>query len=323
MMPDAGRGLDAAARVILSAGSLVATGHVKPDGDALGAALGLALASRSEGRRAGVCFGGDFVLPDHFAFLDTAPLSDPKDVGAPDVLVAFDVNDPERLGGELAELVATAGTVVMIDHHVAGPGFGDIRVCDPKAPAAALLCRRLIRRLGWTLTPESATALLLGLVTDTGRFQYSNTNPEAFRIAAELVEAGARPEVIGRAVYESVKFGYLGVAGLVLTRAVLEPARCLVWSYLTQDDLSRHRIGMEDADALIDAVRVAREAEVALLAKEQPDGKWKLSLRSRRFVDVAAIAGSMGGGGHHRASGFEFDGPLEDAIEAVRRRLPG
>ena len=323
MTPDASRGLDAAARVIRAANTLVSTGHVKPDGDALGAALGLALTSRAEGGLAYVCFGEGFVLPDHFAFLDTAPLLDPKEVGAPDVLVAFDVNDSARLGEELDEVVSTAGTVVMIDHHISGSGFGDIQVCDPAAPAAALLCYRLIRRLGWKLVPEAATALLLGLVTDTGRFQYSNTNPEAFKAAAELVEAGARPEVIGQAVYESFAFGYLGVAGTVLSRAVLEPAKSLVWSYLTQDDLQRHGIGMEDADALIDAVRVAREAEVALLVKEQPDGEWKLSLRSRRRVDVAAIAEAMGGGGHHRASGCKFGGALDDAIEAVRSRLPG
>ena len=235
--------------------------------------------------------------------------------------MAFDVNDPERLGEEMDSLIDSAGTVMMIDHHVSGPGFGDIRLVDPVAPAASLLCYRLIRQLGWRLTPAAATALLLGLVTDTGRFQYSNTNPETFRAAADLLEAGARPEIIGQHVYESVEFGYLGVAGTVLTRAVLAPEESLVWSYMTQDDLERHGIGMEDTDGVIDAVRVAREAEVALLAKEQPDGKWKLSLRSRRRVDVAAIAESMGGGGHHRASGCEFEGDLDEAVRSVRRRL--
>ena len=323
MTPDTSRSLEAAARIIGQAGSLVTTGHVKPDGDALGSSLGLALASRARGGRASVCFGEDFVLPGHFAFLDTAPLLDPGEVGTPDVLVAFDVNDPQRLGEELEDVVAAAGTVVMIDHHISGPGFGDIQVCDPEAPAAALLCYRLIRRLGWRMTAEAATALLLGLVTDTGRFQYSNTSPEAFRAAADLVEAGARPEVIGTAVYESTAFGYLGVAGTVLSRAVLDPAGSLVWSYLLQNDLRRNGIGMQDTDALIDAVRVAREAEVALLAKEQPDGNWKLSLRSRSRVDVAAIAEAMGGGGHHRASGFTFEGSLQEAVEVVRSRLPG
>lgn len=315
--------LATAARVIGDSGSVVATGHVNPDGDALGAALGLVLTCRAEGRIAHACFGGAFVLPDHFRFLDTAPLLDPSDMDVPDVLVAFDLNDPERLGEEMQTLLNSARTVVMIDHHVSGPGFGNIRVSDPTAPAASLLCYRLVKRLGWRLTPAAATALLLGIVTDTGRFQYSNTNPEAFRAAAELLEAGARPEVIGREVYESAAFGYLGLAGEVLTRAVLEPPKSLVWSYMTQDDLARRGIGMEDSDGLIDAVRIAREAEVAVLAKEQPDGTWKLSLRSRRRVDVAAVAEGMGGGGHHRASGFSFEGSLVEAIGEVRSRLPG
>ena len=323
MSMDPDRGLADAARVIGDSGSVVTTGHVNPDGDALGAALGLALTYRAEGGIAHACFGGAFVLPDHFAFLDTTPLADPSDVEVPDVLVAFDVNDPERLGEEMEGLLNSARTVVMIDHHVAGPGFGDIRVSDPSVPAASLLCYRLVKRLGWALTPGAATALLLGLVTDTGRFQYSNTNPEAFRSAAELVEAGARPEVIGQEVYESAAFGYLGLAGAVLTRAVLDSTKSLVWSYMTQDDLQSRGIGMEDSDGLIDAVRIAREAEVALLAKEQPDGIWKLSLRSRRHVDVAAVAEAMGGGGHHRASGFRFEGSLDEAVQEVRSRLPG
>ena len=314
--------MDDAVRAISEARSVVATGHVNPDGDALGAALGLALACRATGREARVCFGGGFVLPAHFAFLDTTPLAGPDEVAVPDVLVAFDTNDPERLGEELKGLLGAAATVVMIDHHASGTGFGDIRVSDPLAPAAALLCYRLIRRLGWKPSPQVATALLLGLVTDTGRFQYSNTSPEAFRSAAELLEAGARPEIIGQSVYESVAFGYLGVAGAVLSRATLEPARSLVWSYLTQEDLRRNGVGMDDADALIDSVRLAREAEVALLLKEQPDGKWKLSLRSRRWVNVAEIAAAMGGGGHHRASGCTFDGEMDEAVEAVRKRLP-
>jgi len=113
------------------------------------------------------------------------------------------------------------------------------------------------------------------------------------------------------------------VAGTVLSRATLEPAHALVWSYVTQDDLGRHCIGMEDADALIDDIRVAREAEVALLLKEQPGGEWKLSLRSRRYVDVAAIAETMGGGGHHRAAGCAFSGTRDEAVEAVRKRLAG
>jgi len=322
-MTELNESLEAAAAAVREAKTLVTTGHISPDGDAFGSALGLALSARAETRSAQVCFGEGFVPGEQFSFLDTSPVVKPGQVEAPDCLVAFDCNDPDRLGEELQPLVKSAGTVVMIDHHVSGPGFGDIQVTDPKAPAAALLCYRLLERLGWSLTTEVATALLLGLVTDTGRFQYENTGPEAYRAAANLVEAGARPEVIGRFVYESVPFGYLGVAGAVLSRAVLEPDLELVWSYVTQADLKTHHLAMAETDGLIDDVRIAKEAEVALLLKEQPDGKWKLSLRSRSRTDVAAIAETMGGGGHHRAAGGEFEGTIEAAVKAVRERLSG
>jgi phosphoesterase RecJ-like protein len=192
----------------------------------------------------------------------------------------------------------------------------------PTAAAAAQLCFYLIRELGWDVDEPAATALLTGLVTDTGRFQYSNTTPEVLRVAAELVAAGARPELIGQRVYESVPFGYLGLSGEVVKRAVLERDRKFIWSSMTQEDLRRHGIDMTDTDPLIDAVRVAREADVAALIKELPGGLWKVSLRSRGRVDVSAIAGRFGGGGHHNASGFTFEGSAEQAATAVRDLLP-
>lgn len=319
MKPEIRQGLERAARVISDAESMVVTGHVGPDGDSLGSSLALALTARHHGLDAQVSFGGTFTLPQHLGFLDARPIVHHSQVTAPDVLVTFDVGDLDRIG-ELAAIAATAKSVVMIDHHVSTSGFGDIDINDPTAGAAAQLCFALIEILGWDLSPEAATALHLGMVTDTGRFQYSNTTSDVLRVAARLVDAGARPEVIGQAVYESVPFGYIGVSGAVLSRAVLEQS--FIWSYVTRDDLDGSGIGMEDTDPLIDAVRVAREAEVAALCKEQPEAGWKVSMRSRGRVDVAAIAVDLGGGGHHNAAGFSFDGEMEDAIDAVRKRLP-
>ena len=119
-------------------------------------------------------------------------------------------------------------------------------------------------------------------------------------------------------MYEQSRFAYLGVAGSVLSRAVLDPQRSLVWSVLFRSDLE---IDDEDVDSLIDLVRVAREAQVACLLKETPDGLIKGSLRSRGLVDVAAIAQTLGGGGHHNAAGFTFAGTPDEAIGRVRSRL--
>jgi phosphoesterase RecJ-like protein len=319
--PEIAAGLARAAEVIAGARSLVVTGHVNPDGDALGSALGLALAAKQVGIRAAAAFGGGFELPEHFAFLDTSPLAAPVDVDPqPDVLVSFDVGTLDRIG-EVAGIAAGATQVVMIDHHASTTGFGDINVNDPAAGASAQLCYYLLEILGWDITPQVATALHTGVVTDTGRFQYSNASPEVLRVGAALVEAGARPEVVGQHVYESVPFGYLGVEAAVLGRATLEPELRFVWSVLELSDIKRHGIGMDDVDGLIDAVRIAREADVAALVKEDFDGGVKVSLRSRGRVDVGAIAVSMAGGGHHNAAGFSHPGPPAAAIAEVRARL--
>ena len=318
--PDVQAGLMAAANAIASAQSILVTGHIGPDGDSLGSSIALALAARAQGRTAQVSFGGEFTMPHHFEFLDASPVVPHTEAVVPDVLVSFDVGDKDRIG-EIAAIADAANTVVMIDHHLSTDGFGDINVNDPTAGAAAQLCFELIQLLGWELTPDAAMALHVGMVTDTGRFQYSNTTPAVLTVAASLVEAGARPEVIGQAVYESVPFGYLGVAGAVMSRATLEAERSFIWSYVSRSDLADHGIRMDETDPLIDAVRIAREADVAVLCKEQSDGGWKVSLRSRGRVDVSAIAVELGGGGHHNASGFSYKGDLEGAVDEVRRRL--
>ena len=323
MKEAAAAGLERAAAVIGSAGSLVATGHVNPDGDALGSALALTLAARRAGLEAQAAFGGGFVLPGFYGFLDLSPLTEPGEVmDSPDALVVFDVADLERIG-EMSQVAERAATVVVIDHHLGEAEFGEVRVVDPSAAAAAELCRRLLEALGWEITPPIADALLLGVITDTGRFQYSNTTAATLAGAAGLVELGARPEVICQAVYQSAPFSFLGLAGEVLSRAVLEEEFSLVWSFYTQDDLRRRGLAVEEADGLIDDIRAAREAEVALLVKERPDGKWGASLRSRGRVDVAAIARGMGGGGHARAAGFHCQGGMEEVVSYVRRSLAG
>ncbi len=311
-----------AIEAISESNSIAVTCHINPDGDALGSALALAHAARAVGREAVVSFGGDFVIPAALEFLDTAPLVPPERFPVePDCLVVFDVASPERLG-EIAASAAGAGTVVVIDHHASNDGFGDVAVIEPGAAASAQLATYLIEGLGWPIDATVAQCLLTGLVTDTGRFQYSATDGEVLRVAARLVDAGVRPEVIGQHVYESAPFGYLAVSSAVLGRAVLESAVGFVWSTVTLSDLEAAGIAYSEADGLIDDLRIAREAGVALLLKETPDG-WKGSLRSRGEVDVAALAALFGGGGHHNAAGFHDSGTVETIVDRIREAIGG
>ena len=310
-----------AAAVVAGAERIVVTGHIRPDGDALGSMLALAIAAEEAGKKASATFGEPFVVPPSYEFLDQTLLVPPgSDFGEFDLLVACDTASPDRLGS-VATLAEAAPTVLVIDHHISNDGFGDVRLIDPSAAATAQLVHGLLVTLGWPISPAAATALYTGLVTDTGRFQYSNTTPEVFRIAAALLEAGAIPDEIGRRLYEMSPFGYLAVAGLVMTRARLEPDKSLVWSVLRDEDVRAAGIQPEDADALIDLIRIAQEAEVAVLLKEPEPGVVKASLRSRGGVDVAAIASRFGGGGHHNASGFTLEATPEHVIDLIREQL--
>jgi phosphoesterase RecJ-like protein len=311
-----------AALTLEAAESVAVSCHIKPDGDALGSAVGFARAAAAAGKSAVVSFGEPFELPDYFDLLPLELLVPPGDFPAePAVMVTFDAADRSRLG-TLAAASEAAGKLIVVDHHVTNPGFGDINIIDGAVAASAVLAYDLIRRLGWPIDAEAAMALLMGVVTDTGRFQYSNTSARTFRVAADLVEAGAHPEAIGQMVYENAPFEFLAVAGAVQARAVLEADVSLVWSELRRTDLSSAGLEPVDTEGLIDHIRVAKEADVAVLLTDTSEGT-KASLRSRALADVGRLAAALGGGGHARAAGFTMDAPSAEVIERIREQLRG
>lgn len=313
---------DAIVAKLQEAERLAVTCHVNPDGDALGSMLGFAGAARLAGKEVVASFSEPFELPDSFEFLPIDTLVPPADfpTDAP-VVVAFDAGDISRLG-TLAEAAAAAETLIVVDHHVTNPGFGHLNYIDAEASASAQLAYDLIRTLDWPIDEAAANSLLVGLVTDTGKFLYSNTGAAALHIAGELVAAGASPSLIGTRLYENAPFGFVQVAGAVQQRARLEPDLSLVWSQLRPEDLIAAGIGGEEVEGLIDYIRIAREADVAVLLKLGDEGT-KASLRSRRYANVGELASRHGGGGHARAAGFEHPGPPEEAIELIREFLRG
>jgi len=313
--------LAAVAAALTAAGRIVVAGHVGPDGDALGSMIGLVRAARAAGKEVYATFGEPFVMPRQLRFLADAALVDVAAVPTPfDLLVVVDCGDAGRLG-TAAALVEHAATVAVIDHHRTNDGFGDLAWIEPDAAATAQMVHRLLVALGWDTGAAVSEALYTGVVTDTGRFQYSLTSPEVHRIAADMLEAGVRPEEINRQLYEEAPFASLQVAGAVLGRARLDPDLGLVWSMVGVADLAAAGIGYEAAEGLIDLIRVAEEAEVACLLRDLGDGRIKGSLRSRGRVDVAAIAASLGGGGHHNAAGFTMRSTQDAVIELVRKAL--
>jgi phosphoesterase RecJ-like protein len=315
--------LEQAAAALRAANSIVTMGHIGPDGDSLGSMLAIAGAAGNAGKKAYATFGEPFVVGKQFRYLDTSALVPPLDVpDALDVAVVVDTSVADRLGSALP-IVQRAKTVIVVDHHLSRDGdLGDILVIDSSAAAAAQVVYRLLVELGWDINTEIATALYTGIVTDTGRFQYGATSAEVHQITAKLLEAGVVPPTVGQHVYEESPFPYLHVAGAVLGRAQLDEDARLVWSVLLRDDLAKEKLKYEDADGLIDLIRIAEESDVACLLREIGDDKFKGSLRSRGRVDVSRIAGRFGGGGHRNAAGFMAQGSAESIVAQITADLP-
>lgn len=312
------RGLPAQATVLLAC-------HLNPDGDAVGSMLGFGLGLRRLGREVVATFPGPYRLPpplDHLPGRELlVPASDAPE--APDLLVCFDAASEHRLG-ELIGRLQSARTSIVIDHHASNTGFGTIQLVDPRAAATSVVAVGLLDRLGVPLDAEIAECMYTALAADTGSFKFELTTPAVHELAARLLATGIRPAEISRRLFDSRPFGAMKLYGDVLSRAVLEPGSGeggFVWSYATLDDLERHGQAKHVLEGLIDAVRVTDEAEVACVLKQAGPQEWNVSLRSKGGVDVAAVAVSLGGGGHRLAAGFTGLGTLDVVIESVRAAL--
>ena len=313
--------LNAAAELIRQTGSVALACHVGPDGDALGSMLAFGLAARDADKQVTASFGSPYSVPGNLKFLPTELLTTPDEFpAAPELMVVFDAGSPERLA-ELGSNAAKAEKLIVIDHHATNQGFGDVSLVDPSAAATGELVHDLLIELGWKVTPDIAKCLLTAIVTDTGRFQYASTSPRTLRLAADLVAAGASPSEIGRHIYEEAPFGYIRAAGAALSRANLDRERGVVSATITHTDLAAAGIDWGDIDNLVDTIRLAEEADVAVLAKVHEDGRVKVSLRSRGDTDVGALAADMGGGGHRLAAGLTSDGPPEKILAEIHRRI--
>jgi phosphoesterase RecJ-like protein len=312
---------DDATRLLRDADEVALACHVSPDGDALGSMLALGLALRSLGKRPLASWGSrPFAVPARYAYLPTGGLlTDPDDFPeAPDLLVTFDTGSVERLG-TLRAGAEKAGTLVVVDHHPSNTRYGDVHLVDPTAAATAVLVAALVDRLGVPLDADIATCLYTGLSTDTGSFTFGATTPDVHALAGRLLATGIDHDAIARSIWDTNRFGYLRLLGEVLGRAVLEPR--LVWTWVSADDLARHGVTLDEVEGVIDVLRTAAEAEVAVVCKQEPGGRYAVSLRCKGRVDVGAVATALGGGGHRLAAGFTSDADVPATIDRIREML--
>jgi phosphoesterase RecJ-like protein len=314
--------LSAVADVIRTHDRFCVTSHENPDGDALGSLLATHRGLLQLGKDSVIVLVGDAPLPAEYRFLDLGDLRRtwPDDLEER-VLVAVDCAQANRI--EPDPPMERPELVLDVDHHHDNTRFGDANLIMADASSSAEVVRDIFSELGVRLTPPIAEALYVGLVTDTGRFQYTNTTPKALRLAAELVEAGADVKRVFRGVYESVQFAKLKLLARVLERAQIFEGGRLVVSYLLRDDFDE--VGAEEpySEGLIDYLRAVEGAEMAALIRQPPRDEGpaaRISLRANADeLDVSAIARKSGGGGHRQAAGFSSEESIEEITDFIRR----
>ena len=322
MEPEA---LERAATVLRGAPSVALACHVNPDADALGSMLGLAHHLVAHGSEVTCSFPNEPLRIPGWA--ESLPglefLVEVRDFPeAPAIMVTCDCASFDRLGG-LGDAALRATELVWIDHHRSNDGYGTIRLVDPDSSSTCELVAALIDAIGGEMSDASAMCLYAGLVTDTGRFQYEAATPETLRLAARLREHPFDHARLSQILYENNRAAYLEVLGVAMERARLEPDSDLVWTYVLWSDLQRAGAGGGDVEDLIDVLRTAREADTAALVKQQRDGRFKVSVRSRGKRDLSAVAAAFGGGGHRLAAGYTSEHGPAETIEHLRAALDG
>jgi phosphoesterase RecJ-like protein len=314
--------LERAAKVIDAADHVTLLCHVNPDGDALGSMLAMHHALRAAGRASVASFSEPFVIAPHYRELPGLDrLTPPHHVSAePGVVVTFDCGSLGRLA-DLRVVAECADELIVVDHHVSNERYGSINVIDPRAAASGVVVRDLIRVLGLPLTRDVAFCLYTALVCDTGRFQYETTTSEVMTLASELLEFDLPVARLSRTLFEEHSFAYLALLGEALAAMTLVREQSFVWTSVTQEQLGRHAVTMEEVEGLIDIVRRTAEADVACVLKQDADGSVRVSLRSVGATDVQRIAQAHGGGGHRFAAGFTSDVGIDATVARILASL--
>jgi phosphoesterase RecJ-like protein len=308
-------------KLVSEANSFVLTSHVRPDCDAIGSELGLALALRSLGKKVRIVNADP--VPPHIAFID--PNREVKVLGTDttdadlkcDVLAVLDTSAFGQLGPMADVVRSTPARRIVIDHHVSQDDMRAEVFKDTSSESTGRLILQAIDAIGAKVTPQIADALFAAIATDTGWFRFPSVGEATLTATARLVAAGAKPSQIFAVLYEQNSLPRILLQGRILTNVKSHLAGRLLSTAITQEDLDAVGAEATDTEDVINRLLSVAGVEVALLFLELGPQETKVSLRSRSAIDVNQIAGRFGGGGHKAASGVRYKGPLKEAEPAV------
>ncbi|MDZ4404036.1 bifunctional oligoribonuclease/PAP phosphatase NrnA [Prosthecobacter sp.] len=290
--------------------------HVRPDGDAVGSVLGLVLSLRALGKEV-IALLEDGV-PENLAFLpgtDTViqPGTEPLQV---DLAIALDTATHERIGEKCKALLDPAPLLVNIDHHPTNPRYGTLNLIDAGSPATGQIIYNLLSEHGLPIDDAVRQNLFVAISTDTGSFQFSSTNARTHGIAAEMMEAGLDTARLAQLVYQSYPLRRLEMMRTMLNEMQFRADGRIVSWQLTQSFMDQIAMDPGDTEGLIDTLRMIDSVVSCVIFEDVPGGKVRVSARSKDArVDVSAICGQFGGGGHRMAAGARLRGPIGEAAE--------
>lgn len=293
--------------------------HLNPDGDALGSALALSLYLDKMGiENEVICHHNP---PRNLRFLPGAaritqePKKEKYDLG-----IILDLDSMDRLGST-AEFFAGCQQLVVIDHHIPHEKPGNLRIIDTTAPATAVILTRLMIELGAKITPDIATCLITGIVTDTGSFRFRNTSPESLSLSSYLLERGGALTQVQEEIFQSKTLGSARLLGRALEGMQLTCNDQIAWASISVDDFESMNASDVDTEGFVNELLFITSVQMAAILREPKPGRIRCSLRSRGDYDVALVARQFGGGGHKNAAGCTIEGSLQEAEDRLVQGL--
>lgn len=303
-------------KIIRGAKKIMVATHENPDGDGIGSMLALGFGLKQLRKK--ITFYMKDPVPKIYRFLKgSGQIVNVLPAGEKfDVTFIVDLGEIERVGDEFVKFPGR-GVTISLDHHIGGDHNADLNFCLPRQAASGEVIFKILKTLRVKINNLMATGMFTAMVTDTGSFKYSNTTQETFAIAAELMKQRVDVWQVALNCYETFTRARMELFKRVMNTMIVHDSGKIAWITLLKNDFAKTAASSEDAEGFISYPRAVEGVEVAISYKEVDEKIFKVSLRSKLYVDVAAIAESFGGGGHMRASGCKLKGTLEEVQKTV------
>lgn len=294
-------------------------GHIRPDGDCVGSCLATYNYIKTYYPNIQVALYLE-EIPNIFKFMSRSEeiIHDFSTEQVYDLFIAQDCGDAKRLGGA-ADIFARAKKTICIDHHVSNQNFADENYINPGASSASELIYELLPKE--RLNKEIGSCIYTGMVHDTGVFQYSCTSRSTMEAAGALMELGVPYTQIIEETFYTKTYGQNRIMGLALTKSQLHSNGKCISSVITKEEMQQYGVLPKHLDGIVSQLRITKDVEVAVFLYEEERGDYKVSMRSKECVDVAAVAMLHGGGGHKRASGCSMTGDADEIIATIVREV--